>query len=106
KLMTPSLRKRIASSRSRAARESLEEEEEDGCAACGWLTGDHRCRSWEFWPDTTRNSRHISVAKSVRASLTMYQNPWPACFSSGIFVVAMAVQMIMRRGITATRVKN
>ena len=45
----------------------------------------------------------MSIAKSVRASLTMNQNPWPARINSGIFVVAMAVQMITRRGTAAMR---
>ena len=48
----------------------------------------------------------MSIAKSVRASLTMNQNPWPARINSGIFVVAMAVQIITRRGTAARRVHN
>ena len=55
-------------------------------------------------PETIRKRRHISMAKSVRASLTMNQNPWPARVNSGIFVVTMAVEMMIRRGITVMRV--
>lgn len=46
------------------------------------------------------------MAKSVRASLTMNQNPWAARDSSGIFVVAMAVQITISSGIAANRVTS
>src|SRR5271169_6022603 len=39
-------------------------------------------------PTEIRKSSEHSIAKSVRASLTIYQNPWLARNSSGIFVVA------------------
>src|SRR5579863_9405030 len=103
KPITPSLRKRPASSRSRVARESFGGKA--GAVLCR-LTDNHRGRSWELRPDTIRNSRHINMAKSVRASLTMYQNPWPACLSSGIFVVAIAVLMMTSSRIAANRVNN
>lgn len=46
------------------------------------------------------------MAKSVRASLTMYQNPWFGRKSSGIFVVAMAVHMTINKGIAAALVNR
>jgi hypothetical protein len=46
------------------------------------------------------------MAKSVRASLTMYQNPWPARKSSGTFVVAIAVEMTIKSGMDAALVQS
>ena len=44
------------------------------------------------------------MTKSVRASLTIYQHPWFARDSSGILVVAIAVVMMINKGIDAARV--
>src|ERR1019366_2244675 len=51
-----------------------------------------------------RKSSEHSIAKSVRASLTMYQNPWLARDSSGIFVLTIAVVITISSGIAAARV--
>ena len=46
------------------------------------------------------------MAKSVRASLTMYQKPWFARNNSGIFVVAIAVVITMSRGMDTSLVHS
>jgi hypothetical protein len=49
-------------------------------------------------PTEIKKSSEQNIAKSVRASLTMYQKPWPARNSSGTFVVAIAVVITISRG--------
>jgi len=53
----------------------------------------------------TRKITEQNIAKSVRASL-MYQNPWFGRNNSGIFVVAMAVQITIRSGTAAALVER
>ncbi len=57
-------------------------------------------------PTEMRKIKQQNMAKSVRASLTMYQKPWLARNNSGIFVVAIAVVMTMNRGMDASLVHN
>lgn len=57
-------------------------------------------------PAKIKNSSEQNIAKSVRASLAIYQNPWFVRNSSGILVLAIAVQMMMNNGIDASRVKS
>ena len=51
-------------------------------------------------PAAIRKISEHSIAKSVRASLTMNQNPCEARDSSGILVVTMAVVITIRSGIS------
>jgi len=53
-----------------------------------------------------RNKSEQNIAKSVRASLTMYQKPWWARNSPGIFVVVMAVAITINSGIAAALVHS
>lgn len=55
-------------------------------------------------PEAIRKSKQQNIAKSVRASLTIYQNPCVGRNSSGIFVVAIAVEMTISSGMAAIRV--
>jgi hypothetical protein len=55
-------------------------------------------------PTEIRKSKEQNIAKSVRASLTMYQTPWLGRNSSGIFVVTIAVVMMMNSGAAAALV--
>jgi hypothetical protein len=57
-------------------------------------------------PAMIKKRRAINIEKSVRASLTMNQNPWPGLNNSGIFVVAIAVQMMTKSGTEARRTNN
>ena len=50
--------------------------------------------------------RQQAMAKSVRASLTMNQKPCAGRESSGILVVAIAVEMMTSSGTDASRVTN
>ena len=47
-----------------------------------------------------------SIAKSVLASLTANQNPWFRRKSSGIFVVAITVEITISSGTAAARVQS
>src|ERR1017187_4418785 len=49
-------------------------------------------------PTEMRKTKQQNMAKSVRASLTMYQKPWLARNNSGIFVVAIAVVITISSG--------
>ena len=57
-------------------------------------------------PTKIRKLTEQNLAKSVRVSLTMYQNPWFGRNNSGIFVVAMAAQITIRSGTAAALVQR
>jgi hypothetical protein len=57
-------------------------------------------------PAAIRKSNEQSIAKSVRASLTINQNPWFARNSSGIFVVLMAVVITIINGTAEALVQS
>ena len=57
-------------------------------------------------PTEMRKTRQQNMAKSVRASLTMYQKPWLARNSSGTFVVAIAVVITASSGIDTSLVPS
>jgi hypothetical protein len=57
-------------------------------------------------PARIRNSNEQNIAKSVRASLTVYQKPWLALTNSGTFVVAMAIVITMSSGTAVTLVQK
>lgn len=57
-------------------------------------------------PTDMRKIKQQSMAKSVRASLTMYQKPWLARNNSGTFVVAIAVVITMSSGIDTSLVHS
>ena len=57
-------------------------------------------------PARIRKISEQSIAKSVRASLTMNQKPWVGRVSSGSLVVTMAVVMMIKRGREAARVQR
>jgi hypothetical protein len=57
-------------------------------------------------PARIRNSNEQNIAKSVRASLTVYQKPWLALTNSGTFVVAMAIVITMSSGTAVTFVQK
>lgn len=60
---------------------------------CSFAPSDH-----DPPPSRIRNISAQNIAKSVRASLTMYQKPWFGRSSSGIFVVPIAVVITTSRG--------
>jgi hypothetical protein len=52
-------------------------------------------------PTKIRKIKEQNIEKSVRASLTIYQNPWLGRNNSGILVVAIAVEITITNGIAA-----